>query len=266
MNSAPIGVFDSGVGGLSVLRAIRTALPNEHLYYVADSGHVPYGIRTANYLRQRAMTLSHFLLEQNVKALVIACNTATVAAVAHLRATVSVPIVAVEPAVKPAVTITKTGVVGILATEATFASAQFSLLRDRFGAKVTILTQACPLLVQQVETGDLVSPITYTLIKHYTEPLLAAGADTLVLGCTHYPFLRTTIDQIVGTDITIIDTGEAVSRQLSRVLAEQNLLNIDSPGGTERFWTSGEVQPAQQVISTLWGEPVRVEPLPQAIA
>lgn len=262
MNSAPIGVFDSGVGGLSVLRAIRTALPKEHLYYVADSGHVPYGIRTADYLRQRAMALSHFLLEQNAKALVIACNTATVAAVAHLRATVSVPIVAVEPAVKPAVTITKSGIVGILATEATFASAQFSLLRDRFAAEVTILTQACPLLVQQVEAGDLTSSTTYTLVKHYTEPLLAAGADTLVLGCTHYPFLRPTINQVVGKDVSIIDTGEAVSRQLSRVLAKRNLLNIESQKGTERFWTSGEVLPAQQVISTLWGHPVRVESLP----
>ncbi len=147
--SAPIGVFDSGVGGLSVLRAIRAALPHEHLCYVADSGHVPYGTKTPEYLHVRALALTRFLLASDAKALVIACNTATLAAVAHLRVTFSVPIVAVEPAVRCAVAVTKTGIVGGgSATAATLASAQFSLLLERFGASVTILTQACPHLAR----------------------------------------------------------------------------------------------------------------------
>ena len=264
--AAPIGVFDSGVGGLSILRAIRATLPYEHLCYVADSGHVPYGIRTQEYLQQRALVLSRFLLEQDVKALVIACNTATLAAVAHLRSTFSLPIIAVEPAVKPAVAATKTGIVGVLATAATFASAQFSSLLERFGASVTILTQACPHLVKQVEAGELTSPMTHALIEQYTAPLLAAGADTLVLGCTHYPFLRPLIGDVVGPTVTIIDTSVAVSRQLSRVLAAQNLLNLDLIPGSEHFWTSGEVQSTQEVISTLWGHTVTVQRLPQSVA
>ncbi|MDF5718038.1 MAG: glutamate racemase [Rhizonema sp. NSF051] len=264
--SAPIGVFDSGVGGLSVLRAIRAELPHENLCYIADSGHVPYGTKTPEYLQQRAFELTRFLLVQGAKALVIACNTATVAAVANLRATFLVPIIAVEPAVKPAVAMTKTGIVGVLATAATSTSVQFELLRKRFGASVTILTQACPHLVTQVEAGDLTSPITRVLIEQYTAPLLAAGADTLVLGCTHYPFLRPLIDDIVGPSVTIIDTGVPVTRQLSRVLAAQNLLNVDKIPGSEHFWTSGKVQTTQGVISTLWGHPVTVQPLPQTFA
>lgn len=230
--SAPIGVFDSGVGGLSVLRAIRAALPHEHLCYVADSGHVPYGTKTPDYLHVRALALTRFLLAQDAKALVIACNTATVAADQHLRATFSVPIIAVEPAVRCAVAVTKTGIVGVMATAATLASTQFSSLLERFGASVTILTQACPHLVNQVEAGDLSSPITRALIQQYTAPLLAAGADMLVLGCTHYPFLRPLIDDVVGSGVTTINTSVAVTRQLSRVLAAQNLLNVDPLPGS----------------------------------
>jgi glutamate racemase len=264
--SAPIGVFDSGVGGLSVLRAIRTALPYEHLYYVADSGHAPYGTKPPEYIQKRVLTLAHFLLDQDVKALVVACNTATVAAVAHLRATVSVPVVAIEPAVKPAVAVTQTGIVGVIATAATLASAQFASLKKRFGASTTILTQACPQLVRQVEAGDLTGSATRDAIWHYTAPLLAAGADTLVLGCTHFPFLRPLIADVVGPEVTLIDTSVAVSRQLSRVLAAQNLLNPAPVSGVEHFWTSGEVATAQNIMSTLWERSVSLQRLPQAVA
>ncbi|GAB4376653.1 MAG: glutamate racemase [Elainellaceae cyanobacterium] len=266
MSPSPIGVFDSGVGGLSILRAIRAALPQENLCYVADSGHVPYGTKTPEYLQQRSIALAQFLLTQNAKALVIACNTATVTAVAHLRRTVPVPIIAVEPAVKPAVAATRTGIIGVIATAATLASGQFLLLQQQFGAGVTILTQACPHLVSQVEAGDLTSATTRALIQEYTQPMLTAGADTLVLGCTHYPFLRPLIDEVVGADVTLIDTGVAVSRQLFRVLAAQNLLNTSSDLGSEQFWTSGEVKTAQEIFSTLWGQPVSVDALPPMFA
>ncbi|WP_346290764.1 glutamate racemase [Sphaerothrix gracilis] len=265
-SSAPIGVFDSGVGGLSVLRAIRAALPYENLCYVADSGHVPYGSKTPAYLQERSLALTRFLLTHNVKAVVVACNTATVAAVTHLRATFPVPIIAIEPAVKPAVLATQTGVVGVIATTATLASEQFSALLTRFGNGVTILSQACPHLVRQVEKGDLTSATTRALIQQYTAPIVAAGADMLVLGCTHYPFLRPLLDEVVGSQVTLLDTGAAVTRQLSNILAAQNLLNPASVLGQEQFWTSGDAKQAQAVFSTLWGQPIKLQSLPQAFA
>ncbi|HEY9877385.1 MAG TPA: glutamate racemase [Leptolyngbyaceae cyanobacterium] len=265
-SSAPIGVFDSGVGGLSVLQAIRTALPHENLCYVADSGHVPYGTKTPEYLQQRAITLTQFLLKQDAKALVIACNTATVTAVKHLRSQFSIPIIAVEPAIKPAVAITKTGVVGVIATPATLKSVQFLSLSKRYGTNVKILPQPCPHLVKQVESGDFTSSTTRTLIQQYTAPLLAENIDTLVLGCTHYPFLRPLIDEVVGTGVTIIETGEAIARQVLRILTERNLLNAKQISGKENFWTSGNVVAAQPVFSTLWGQSVEVQKLPEAFA
>ncbi|WP_040695447.1 glutamate racemase [Nodosilinea nodulosa] len=262
-SSAPIGVFDSGVGGLSVLHAIRAALPHEDLCYVADSGHVPYGTKTPEYLQQRSTALTEFLLTQGIKALVVACNTATVAAVKHLRSQYSIPIIAVEPGIKAAASITKTGAIGVIATAATLESFQFMSLIERFGSDIKILQQACPHLVKQVEDGDLTSPATRTIIQHYTEPLLAADIDALVLGCTHYPFLRPLIDEVVGSEVTIIDTGSAIARQVLKVLTGQNLLNPAPQPGQETFWTSGEIETAQSIFSTLWQQEVNVQRLPE---
>ncbi len=260
--SAPIGVFDSGVGGLSVLRAIRRALPYENLCYVADSGHVPYGTKPSEYLQQRSIALTRFLLTQEVKALVVACNTATVSAAKDLRAQFSIPIIAVEPGIKAAAEITKTGIVGVIATAATLNSLPFMSLVERFGSDVTIVRQPCPDLVHRVERGDLTSLTTRTLIQHYTAPLLAADIDTLVLGCTHYPFLRPLIDDVVGSRVTIVDTGPAIARQVIKILTEANLLNPELVPGSEKFWTSGEVEPAQRVFSTLWKQGIDVRQLP----
>ncbi len=260
--SAPIGVFDSGVGGLSVLRDVRAALPHESLIYVADSGHVPYGSKTGEYIRQRSLTLSRFLLEHGAKAIVIACNTATVAAATLLRTTFAVPIVGMEPAVKPAVAATRTGVVGVLATVGTVKSAQVAALLGRFGQGVDVVTQGCPGLADQVEAGDLDGPITRQLIEQYTAPLLARGADTIVLGCTHYPFVRPLIADVAGPDVALIDTGAAVARRLAHVLAERDLLNTSTTPGSATFWTSGDVATAGRVMSMLWGNNVDVEILP----
>lgn len=259
--SAPIGVFDSGVGGLSVLRDIRAALPHEHLLYVADSAHVPYGNKTPAYIQQRALTLSRFLLEHRAKAIVIACNTATAAAASLLRATFDVPIVAMEPAVKPAAAATRSGVVGVLATVGTLKSAQFAALLERFGHGIEVVTQPCPGLPEQVEAGDLDGPATRSLIKRYTAPLLQRGADTIVLGCTHYPFLRPLIGKIVGPNVTLIDTGAAVARRLCNVLVERDLLAGDDQMGTERFWTSADPEDARRVVSILWNRMVQVDRL-----
>ncbi len=257
-----IGVFDSGLGGISVLREIRALLPNEDLLYVADSGHVPYGSKTDTYIRERSLRISGWLLDQGAKSVVIACNTATAAAATTLRATFDVPVIAMEPAIKPAVATTRSGVVGVLATVGTTRSARLTALIHRFGRGVRVLTQPCPGLVEQVEMGDLEGPATRALIERYVTPLLRRGADTLVLGCTHYPFLRPLLADIVGPDVALIDTGAAVARRTAQVLGEQGLLRA-APRGAERFWSSGDTALAERVIGAyLWSAGVAVEPLP----
>ncbi len=257
-----IGIFDSGVGGLSVLHHIRQALPNERLIYVADSGHVPYGDKPASYIEQRSLSLTHFLIDQGADAIVIACNTATAVAAATLRRRFDIPIVAMEPAVKPAVSATKSGVISVLATVGTLESARFAALLERYSGEVEIVTQGCPGLVEQVEQGDLTSTQTRELIVRYTAPLLACGADTLILGCTHYPFLISLIAQVVGPEIVLVDTGAAVARQLHRRI--QTELPVRPPGtiADVQFWSSGDAAQASRIISILWGERVIARQLP----
>jgi glutamate racemase len=258
-----IGVFDSGVGGLSVLRHIRQVLPDERLIYVADSGHVPYGDKSPDYIERRSLTLSRFLIEQGADAIVIACNTATAAAIATLRIQFSLPIVGMEPAVKPAVAATRSGVVGVLATIGTLESSRFAALLERYGEEVEIVTQGCPGLVEQVEQDELGSALTKELIARYTAPLLARGADTLILGCTHYPFLAPLIREVVGENITLVDTGTAVARQLRRRLQTELPERISAAQHQTEFWTSGDATQASRIISALWGEPSAVKCLPQ---
>ncbi len=230
--SAPVGVFDSGVGGLSVLRHIRAQLPHEHLLYFADSGFAPYGDKPESVLVERSLAVAGFLIANGAKALVVACNTATVAAIKVLRAHYpDMPIVGVEPGLKPAAAASRNGKVGVLATSVTVAGAKFLLLRDQVSAAshAQFLLQGCPGLVDQIELGDLGSPAIRALLERYATPLLDQGADTLVLGCTHYPFvlamLREVIAQATSREIVLIDTGDAVARHLARLLGTAGLLN-----------------------------------------
>jgi len=255
----PVGVFDSGVGGLSVLKHIRDALPLEALLYCADSRHTPYGSKSPEQIRARAMVLADFLVGQGAKAIVVACNTATAAAVAGLREHYTIPVIGMEPAVKPAVAVTRSGVVGVLATVGTLQSAQFAALLDTYGNGVEVVTQACHGMVECVERGDLDTLQARELVRRYVEPLLARAADTIVLGCTHYPFLRRLIEQEAGAGVSIIDTGAAVARQLQKRLEDANLLS--QTGGGERFWTTGDVVLAATVVRRLWGAPVSVSHL-----
>ncbi|WP_296220707.1 glutamate racemase [Pseudomonas sp. UBA2684] len=258
-NNAPIGVFDSGVGGLSVLHEIRTLLPNESLLYVADSGHVPYGEKSPEFIRQRCRQIAAFLLAQGAKALVLACNTATVAGVAELRELYpQLPIVGMEPAVKPAAAATRSGVVGVLATTGTLKSAKFAALLDRFASDVRVITQPCPGLVERIEAGDLDSRETRALLHAFVAPLLAEGCDTLILGCTHYPFIKPLLRSLVPDSISLIDTGAAVARQLQRLLDERQLL-ARGPAQAGRFWSSGAPQQMQAVLPLLWAEPAEVK-------
>jgi glutamate racemase len=258
----PIGVFDSGVGGLSVLREIRRELPSEDLLYVADSGHAPYGEKSTELIEARSVAIVEFLLSQHAKAIVVACNTATGVAIQRLRARFTVPIVAMEPAVKPAASITQSGVIGVLATSRTIASDNFAKLHDRFGTDVKILMQACPGLVEQVETGDLSGHKTRVLVEQYVLPLLAQGADTLVLGCTHYPFLASLIREIAGSSVQVIDPSPAIARELHRRLANSGLLSTGGRAGAEQFWSSAATSKTKQVISQLWQGNVEVLGLP----
>jgi glutamate racemase len=260
MNSGPVGVFDSGVGGLSVLREIRRLLPREDLLYVADSGHCPYGGKPPDEIRARAHAIASFLVGRGAKAIVVACNTATVAAIVDLRRRFAIPIVGMEPAVKPATASTRSGVVGVLATGTTLAGDRFASLVERFANGVTVLTQPCPGLVEQVEAGDLDGEITLDLLRRYTDPLVSRGADTLVLGCTHYPFLRDSLAVVLGPDVSLVDTGTAVARQLRRVLDSGQLRAPGEGRGQVRFFTSAtSIEP---VLQRLWPEPVAIEPLP----
>ena len=246
---APVGVFDSGIGGWSVLREIRRELPREALLYVADAGHAPYGGHAKEYIAARAHAVAGFLVDAGAKALVVACNTATSA---------ELPIVAMEPAVKPAAALTRTGVIGVLATERTIDGEQLARLRDRYGRDVRILSQACPGLVEHVEAGDFRSPDARRLLERYVRPLLAEGADVLVLGCTHYPLLRALIEEVAG-GAAIIDPAPAVARELRRRLEAAELLSTASAAPAPRVCTTGSAAQCARLIALLDDVPLSVE-------
>lgn len=255
VKGAPIGVFDSGIGGLTVLEEIQQLLPHESLLYVADCGHIPYGEKTPAFILERSRSVAEFFRERGAKAFVIACNTATVAAVADLRQHYpDWPLVGMEPAVKPAAAATRSGVVGVLATTGTLQSAKFAALLDRFATDVRVITQPCPGLVELIEAGDLNSPALRALLQGYVEPLLSAGCDTIILGCTHYPFLKPLLAQMLPPSTILIDTGAAVARQLKRLLGERDLLAAGEPEATQ-FWTSGDLCHLRNILPTLWKHP-----------
>lgn len=241
---------------------MRALLPAEDFLYVADSGYAPYGERSPEFIRERSLHIANFLIEKNIKALVVACNTATAAAVQMLRDRLSIPVIAMEPGIKPAVEITRSNVVGVLATAGTLESARFYSLVNRYAGDVEIVTQPCAGLVERIEANDLTSAHTRELLRGYLSPLLNRGADVIVLGCTHYPFLRPQVEMIVreeagsmaGDAIAIIDTGPAVAKELKRRLQSSGLLTPQTALGCEFFWTSGDLEKCQSVYACLWGE------------
>lgn len=260
--AGPVAVFDSGVGGLSVLLEIRRQLPHEDLLYAADSGHAPYGDKPARVIEERAHAIVDFFVRQGAKAVVVACNTATGIAVDALRSRWPMPIVGIEPAIKPAVAATKSGVVGVLATSQTIASARFARLIETFGGGVEVLPQPCPGIVEQVEQGEADSEQTRTLLAGYVGPLIARGADTLVLGCTHYPFVAAAIQAIAGPGVLVINPAAAVARELRRRLEQHALVTPSARAGTMAFWTSGAPGRLQEVLRSLGIEGGDVQQLP----
>ncbi|RMG91138.1 MAG: glutamate racemase, partial [Zetaproteobacteria bacterium] len=220
----PIGILDSGIGGLTVVSEIRALLPHEHLVYLADQSMIPYGNKDEAWIRERALLLAHWLhQEQGIKILVIACNTATAAAITALRQTLPFPVVGMEPAVKPASRVTRNRRIGILATEGTLKSARFSGLLRTFAEGMQVFTQPCIGLVEAIEQGD--RERIDKLLADHVKPLLHQQVDTIVLGCTHYPLVRSHIEALAGPDITIIETGAAVAQQTRRQLLHHALKN-----------------------------------------
>jgi len=251
----PIGLFDSGVGGLSVMREVRRLLPEEDLLYFADSAYCPYGAKPPEVIRARAFTIGDFLVAKGVKLIVIASNTTSATSLGALRERFSIPVVGVEPAVKPAVSATANGNIGVLATGVTLAGERFSHLLERFGNGVNVYTQPCPGLVELVEAGMHEKPEAEALLSRYLDPLLAREVDTIVLGCTHYPFLRPLVEKLAGTGVRVIDTGTAVARQVARILKEKELITSMNVPGRESFLTSGDPAVVEPVVRLLWGNP-----------
>lgn len=248
----PIGIFDSGIGGLTVTATIRQALPRERLLYFGDSAHVPYGPRTLEEVRGFSFAITKALLAKGAKVIVIACNTASAAALRPLReAYPDVPFVGMEPAVKPAVEHTRTGVVGVIATVATFQSELYATIVERFAHEVEVLHQPCPGLVKQIEAGEFDTPRTEEMLRGWLEPLVAKNIDALVLGCTHYPIVRPLIERIVGPGVRVIDPAPAIARQLQRVLHRDGIEANEDQRGELLCYTSGDTASFKAMMERL---------------
>lgn len=240
MDPRPIGIFDSGIGGLTVLHAIQEALPSERFLYFGDTAHMPYGPRSLAEVREFSMAISRALIGKDCKLVVIACNTASAAALARVREVFpSVPFVGMEPAVKPAVEHTRTGTVGVIATVATFQSELYASIVERFAKEVEVLHQPCPGLVKQIEAGEFDTPRTEAMLRGWLEPMLERNIDALVLGCTHYPIVRPLIERIVGPQVRVIDPAPAIARQVKRLLDETDRAAPEGASGGTTIWTSG---------------------------
>ena len=245
-----IGVFDSGVGGLSVLSRIHQLLPLEKLIYVADSARAPYGKLSERKIRVRVLQVGRFLADQNVKAIVVACNTATSAAAEALRSQLTIPVIAMEPGVKPAVEMSRTKVIAVLATETTLRGARFASLVERFSRDCTIFPVPCPGWVELVESGQRHLPSALRHMEKDIQPAMEAKTDVYVLGCTHFPFLP--VRQVVGPEPVLVDTGAAVARELRRRLENENLStpsNIQTP---PLIWINGDPARAEPIVRDLW--------------
>jgi glutamate racemase len=254
--TAPIGFFDSGIGGLSVMQAARRILPFENMVYFADSAHCPYGSKGGDFVRQRSLAIGRFLLARGAKALVVACNSASEAALELLRLTFPEwEIIGVEPALKVAQGLSKNKKIGVLGTPLTLKGRRFSRLLENFSAGMEVYTQPVSGLVELIEAGRFDDPRVETILRKNLQPLLNKGVDTLVLGCTHYPILRKQIAAICGPLIEVIDTGEPVARQLWRRLVLRGPLNPGPASGKSEYFSSGAAQEATRVVGKIMADP-----------
>jgi glutamate racemase len=259
-SNSPIGIFDSGIGGISVLRAIREQMPEESVIYFGDQGHIPYGPRPMEQIRYFSEAITRFLLEQGAKIIVVACNTASAAALKYLRENCpDVQFVGMEPAVKPAAEHTQTGKVGVLATPATFQGALYASVVERFANGVQLFQNTCNGLVQQIEQGNLRSSETRRILEDALLPMLEKNIDTVVLGCTHYPFVIPLIQQVVGDSVRVIDPAPAVAKQTARLLEAKGLRNNSGSKSRVEFYTSGDPGALKSLLPTLLGESAEIQ-------
>ena len=254
-SKSPIGIFDSGVGGISVLRMIREQMPEESVIYFGDQGHIPYGPRPMEQIRNFSEAITNFLLEHKAKIVVVACNTASAAALKYLRERfLSVQFVGMEPAIKPAAEHTQTGKVGVLATPATFQGELYASVVERFANGAELFQDTCPGLVQQIEQGNLNGEGTRRILEDALLPMLEKNIDTVVLGCTHYPFVIPLIQQIAGNNVRVIDPAPAVAKQTRRLLEERGMKNQSELKGDIKFYTSGNPEALKSLLPMLLGE------------
>jgi glutamate racemase len=257
--NVPIGIFDSGVGGISVLRAIRQQMPEESVIYFGDQGHVPYGSRSMEQIQHFSEAITRFLLERGAKIIVVACNTASAAALNYLREKFPfIQFVGMEPAVKPAAEHTQTGKVGVLATPATFQGALYASVVERFANGVELFQNTCPGLVQQIEQGNVEGKETRQILEKALLPMLDKNIDTVVLGCTHYPFVIPLIQEIVGNRVRVIDPAPAVAKQTGRLLEAKGIRNPSGSRGEIKLYTSGDPATLTSLLPMLLGEPAEV--------
>jgi glutamate racemase len=258
LNAKPVGIFDSGMGGLSVAREIRATLPAEPLVYLADTAYCPYGGRPLEQIRSRSLAAVAELVSRGCKAVVVACNTATGAALELLRAEFSVPIVGLEPAVKPAALASRNGRVGVMATSGTLQSERFRRLVESHARGAQVVPVPCPGLVELVEAGETDGERIVERLTTLLAPLRDAEVDTVVLGCTHYPFLRGAVAKVMGPEVQLLDSGRAVARQLERVLREGEAFAPHRPADI-RMLTTGDPAGVAEVVGRLWGVALPVE-------
>jgi glutamate racemase len=260
INPPPIGVFDSGVGGLSVLKAIRAQLPAQPVFYFADQAHVPYGSRSLEEVRAFSSAITEFLLSLGSAMIVVACNTASAAALQELRAQFPLTrFVGMEPAVKPAAEQTRTGVVGVLATPATFQGRLYSSVVERFAREVTLIQSTCPGLVGEIEKGNLDGTETRRILRDAILPMLERNIDTIVLGCTHYPFVIPLIREIAGEGVNVIDPAPAIARQTGRVLDSLGIILLPDFQAEVQYFTSGSSAELEKLLPLLLGEDGKVQ-------
>ena len=250
MSNSPIGLFDSGVGGLSLLRELRSLLPNENFIYISDNAFAPYGALPPKDIRERSQALTQWHIKQSCKLVVVACNTATTNCIELLRKTYQIPIVGIEPAIKPAALQTKTGVIGLLATKGTLSSGLFHETSTAYAQGVRIIEKEGKHLVEMIESGMLQSEEIEQLLQDYTKPMIEQGADHLVLGCTHYPFLIPILNRTLPKHIKIVDSNGAVARQVVNVLNKTELGCESQHLGNTTYYCTGDSQAMRQFIST----------------
>jgi glutamate racemase len=253
----PVGIFDSGIGGLSVAAEIRRALPAEDLLYIADTAHVPYGDKPLDEVRARSLAIGRHLQGAGAKLLVVACNTASGAALERLREVLTIPVVGLEPAVKTGVALTQNRKIGVMATAGTLKSDRFARLVRTHARGVEVVAQPCPGLADLIEEGHLEDQTLFTRLEELTQPLKRAGVDTVVLGCTHYPFIARPLARVLGPKVELVDSAPAIARRTDQLLKDAGL-RATSGAGSFRLLTTGDPRKVGPVVSRLWGAPVEV--------